>query len=573
MTTYTHPDASDRPGLEANRNRLETQRQGDLGNPLQQTPAAVTGQVEEAAQFDAIIIGAGVTGLYQLYRIRQLGLSVRVYEDGGGVGGTWYWNRYPGARFDSESYTYGYSFSEELLQEWDWKEYYSGQPENERYLNYVADKFDLRRDIQLNARVASAVYDEHENRWQIQTEDGRRAGAQFLITAVGFLSAHYVPDFAGLESFEGDWCHTGRWPKEGMDLAGKRVGVIGTGATAVQLIPEIAGEVAHLTVFQRTANYCAPLRNGPIDPDTQREIKASYPEIFKKCSETSLSLIHEFDPRSALEVSPEERLAQYGRLWAEPGFAKWLANFYDVVIPGKANEDYAEFVRNKIRERVKDPVVAEKLVPKDHMFGSKRLPCESGYYEVFNRDNVLLVDVRQAPIERITPKGVKTADVEYEHDVIIFATGFDAVTGSLTRIDIRGEGGQTMKDKFAEGPRTYMGIQSAGFPNLFTISAASVGNYVRAAEPLVEWVSDCMCYMREHQFTRISATPQAEEAWTKHVAEAGSKILRSKADSWFVGANIPGKARALLNSPDSAPVMRARFAEVAANGYEGFSLR
>ncbi len=544
-----------------------------MGNPLHQTPAAAKGPIEEAAQFDVIIIGAGVTGLYQLYRIRQLGLSVRVYEDGGGVGGTWYWNRYPGARFDSESYTYGYSFSEELLQEWDWKEYYSGQPENERYLNYVADKFDLRRDIQLNARVASAVYDEHENRWQIQTEDGHRAGAQFLITAVGFLSAHYVPDFAGLESFEGDWCHTGRWPEEGMDLAGKRVGVIGTGATAVQLIPEIAREVAHLTVFQRTANYCAPLRNGPIDPDTQREIKASYPEIFKKCSETSLSFIHEFDPRSALEVSPEERLAQYGRLWAEPGFAKWLANFYDVVIPGKANEDYAEFVRNKIRERVKDPAVAEKLVPKDHLFGSKRLPCESGYYEVFNRDNVLLVDVRQAPIERITSKGVKTADAEYEHDVIIFATGFDAVTGSLTRIDIRGEGGQTMKDKFAEGPRTYMGIQSAGFPNLFTISAASVGNYVRAAEPLVEWVSDCMCYMREHQFTRISATPQAEEAWTKHVAEAGSKILRSKADSWFVGANIPGKARALLNSPDSAPVMRARFAEVAANGYEGFSLR
>ncbi|MSQ07592.1 MAG: NAD(P)/FAD-dependent oxidoreductase [Dehalococcoidia bacterium] len=544
-----------------------------MENPLQQTPGAGTALTEEVAQFDAIIIGAGITGLYQLYRLRQLGLSVRVYEDGAGVGGTWYWNRYPGARFDSESYTYGYSFSEELLQEWDWKEHFSGQPENERYLNYVADKFDLRRDIRLNARVASAVYDERENIWQIQTEDGHRARAQFLITAVGLLSAHYVPDFAGLDSFKGAWCHTGRWPKEGMDLRGKRVGVIGTGATGVQLITEIAKEVVHLTVFQRTANYCAPLRNGPIDPETQRRIKASYPEIFKKCSETPGSFMHQFDPRSALEVSPEERLAQYERLWAEPGFKKWLANFHDVMIPGEANEDYAKFVRNKIRERIKDPVVAEKLVPKDHMFGSKRLPCESGYYEVYNQDNVLLVDVREAPIERITPKGVKTADAEYELDVIIFATGYDAVTGSLNRIDIRGEGGQTLKAKFAQGPRTYMGIQSAGFPNLFTINSASVGNFVRAAEPLVDWVSDCICYVRNHQFSRISPTPQAEAAWTQHVAEAGAKILRTQADSWFVGANIPGKARALLTSPDSAPVMRAKRAEVAAKGYEGFLLQ
>ena len=544
-----------------------------MGNSLQPTPKAGTGLVEGVEQFDVIIIGAGVTGLYQLYRMRQLGLSVRVYEDGDGVGGTWYWNRYPGARFDSESYTYGYSFSEELLQEWDWKEHFSGQPENERYLNYVADKFDLRRDIQFNARVSSAVYDERENRWEIQIEDGHRARAQFLITAVGLLSAHYIPDFVGLESFKGNWCHTGRWPKGGMDLAGKRVGVIGTGATAVQLIPEIAKEVAHLIVFQRTANYCAPLRNGPIDPQTMREIKANYPEIFKKCSETAGSFMHQFDPRSALEVSPEERQAQYERLWAERGFKKWLANFHDVMIPGEANEDYAEFVRNKIRERVKDPVVAEKLVPKDHMFGSKRIPCESGYYEVYNQDNVLLLDVREAPIERITPNGVKTSNAEYELDVIIFATGYDAVTGALNRIDIRGEGGQTLKDKFANGPRTYMGIQSAGFPNLFTINAASVGNFVRAAEPLVEWVSECISYVRENCYTRISAAPQAEEEWGKHVAEGGANILRTKADSWFVGANIPGKARALLTSPDSAPVMRAKRAEVAANGYEGFLLQ
>ncbi len=544
-----------------------------MADSLRQTAEAGSGSSDEVEQFDAIIIGAGVTGLYQLYRLRGLGFSVRVFEDGSGVGGTWYWNRYPGARFDSESYTYGYSFSEELLQEWDWKEHYSGQPENERYLNYVADKFDLRRDIKLNARVSSAVFNEDTSRWQVQTEDGQRAEAQFLITAVGVLSAHYVPDFAGLDRFEGDWCHTARWPKEGMDLAGKRVGVIGTGATGVQLIPEIAGQVGHLSVFQRTANYCAPLRNGPIDPETQREIKASYPEIFKKCNETPGSFVHEFDPRSALEVSPEERLAQYESLWEEPGFKKWLANFHDIMMPGEANEDYAEFVRNKIRERVKDPVVAEKLVPKDHMFGSKRLPCETGYYEVYNQENVLLVDVREAPIERITPKGVKTTDAEYELDVIIFATGYDAVTGSLTRIDIRGEGGQTLKDRFADGPRTYMGIQSVGFPNLFTINAASVGNFVRAAEPLVDWVSDCLCYVRDNKFARISTTPQAEEEWTRHVAEAGANILRTKADSWFVGANIPGKARVLLTAPDSAPAMRAKRAEVVANGYEGFALQ
>ena len=544
-----------------------------MGDSLQRTPTANTRLNEDIEQFDAIVIGAGVTGLYQLYCLRQLGLSVRVFEDASGVGGTWYWNRYPGARFDSESYTYGYSFSEELLQEWDWKELYSGQPENERYLNYVADKFDLRRDIRFNARVSSAVYDEVGNRWQVRTEDGRRAAGQFLITAVGLLSAHYIPDFEGLESFKGDWCHTGRWPKDGMNLTGKRVGVIGTGATGVQLITEIAKEVGHLTVFQRTANYCAPLRNRLIDPDMQREIKANYPEIFKKCNETQGSFMHEFDPRSAMEVSSEERLAQHESLWAEPGFKKWLSNFYDVMMPGEANEDYAEFVRNKIRERVRDPMVAEKLVPKDHMFGSKRLPCESGYYEVYNQDNVLLVDVREAPIQLITPKGVKTTDAEYELDIIIFATGYDAVTGALNRIDIRSEGGQTLKDKFAGGPRTYMGIQSAGFPNLFTINAASVGNFVRDAEPLVEWVTACIRYVRDNGFTRISPTLQAEDDWVNHVNEAGANILRTKADSWFVGANIPGKARALLTAPDSVPVMRAKRAEVAANCYEGFLLQ
>ncbi len=543
-----------------------------MTNTQQQTSTGDAGQGGDLGRYDVLIIGAGVTGLYALYRLRELGFSVQSFEGGSGVGGTWYWNRYPGARFDSESYTYGYSFSKELLQEWEWKELYSGQPENERYLNYVADKFDLRPYIQLNAHVTRAAYNESQHVWEIETADGRRARGQFLITAVGLLSAHYVPDFEGLETYQGTWCHTGRWPKEGMDLAGKRVGVVGTGATGVQLITEIAREVGHLTVFQRTANYCAPLRNRVIDDEEQREIRENYDEIFRKCMETPGSFMHQFDPRSALEVSDEERMEQYEQLWQEPGFKKWLSNFHDVMLPGEANEDYAEFVRNKIRERVHDPEVAEMLVPKDHMFGSKRLPCESGYYEVYNRDNVLLVDVRKAPIQRITPTGLQTADAEYELDVIIFATGYDAVTGSLNRIEIRGEGGKTLQDKFAQGPRTYMGIQSKGFPNLFTVNAASVGNFVRAAEPLVDWVSECIRYVRDNEFATIEPTLDAEDAWVRHVNEDGANILRSKADSWFVGANIPGKARALLTSPDTAPAMRAKRVEVAANGYEGFSL-
>ena len=539
---------------------------------LQQSPATGASRNGDVEEYDVLIIGAGVTGLYSLYRFRELGFSVRAFEDASGVGGTWYWNRYPGARFDSESYTYGYSFSEDLLQEWDWKELYSGQPENERYLNHVADKFDLRRHIRFNSRVASCVYDEETNRWELEMQDGHRARGQFLITAVGLLSAHYVPDFEGIHDFKGPWCHTGRWPKEGMDLAGKRVGVVGTGATAVQLITEIAKEVGHLTVFQRTPNFCAPLRNREIDDDEQQIIKANFAEIFRKCMETPGSFMHEFDTRSALEVSHEERMAQYEALWQEPGFKKWLSNFYDVMMPGEANEDYAEFFRNKIRERVHDPVVAEMLVPKDHMFGAKRLPCESGYYEVYNQDNVLLVDVKKAPIQRITPDGIQTADAHYDLDVIIYATGYDAVTGSLNRMRIQGQNGLTLQEKFSQGPRTFMGIQSVGFPNLFTINAASVGNFVRAAEPLVEWVSECVAHVRDNGYHCIQPTQGAEEDWTQHMIEGGKNTLRTQADSWFVGANIPGKARFLLTAPDSAPAMRARRAEVVANGYEGFNL-
>jgi cation diffusion facilitator CzcD-associated flavoprotein CzcO len=540
-----------------------------MANSTQQTTATGTGSIE---QFDAIVIGAGVSGLYQLYRLKQLGLSVRLYEDGSGVGGTWYWNRYPGCRFDSESETYGYSFSEELLQEWDWKEHFSGQPENERYLNYVADKFDLRPLIQFNSRVTSAVYDEKEHRWEIRINNGQRARAQFLVAAVGILSADYTPPFEGIESFKGVSYHTSKWPKEQANFTGKRVAVIGTGATAVQLIPIIAKEVGHLTVFQRTPNYCAPLRNALVDPETQRRFKATYPEIHKRIRETPAGFTHDFDPRNALEVPREERLALYEELWAQPGFKKWLGNFHDIMTSREANEDFAEFVRNKIRARVKDPVVAEKLVPKDHPFGSKRIPLETGYYEAYNRENVLLVDVRESPIQRITPKGIKTRDAEYEFDVIIYATGFDAVTGALTRMDIRGEGGQSFKDRWADGPRTYLGLQTAGFPNFFIAVNTAFCNYPVCAEFVCEWIADCISYVREKGFASIEPTPQAEEAWIAHANELASHTLLSDAKSWFMGSNIPGKKRALLLYANTAPKYRAKCTEVAAKGYEGFVL-
>jgi len=355
--------------------------------------------------YDAIIIGAGMAGMYQLYRLRELGLSVQVFETGGDVGGTWYWNRYPGARFDSESYSYGYSFSEELLQEWDWTEHFSPQPETLRYLNLVADKFDLRRDIQFNTRIASAFYDRSKNCWEVRTEDGIHARARFLITAVGPLSAYTMPNIPGVDSFEGDAYHTARWPHEPVDFTGKRVAVIGTGATGVQVIQEVAKTADHLTVFQRTPNFCSPLRNSPIDEETQRKIKTSYPEIFQKCHDSHSGFMHIADPRSALEVSADEREAFYEKLYGEPGFGIWLGNFSDIMIDEKANATITEFMSRKIRERVNDPELAEKLVPKNHGFGTRRVPMETNYYEVYNQDNVLLVDLLETPIERITTKG------------------------------------------------------------------------------------------------------------------------------------------------------------------------
>ena len=518
-----------------------------------------------------------MSGMYQLYRLRLLGMSVRVFESGGDVGGTWYWNRYPGARFDSESYSYGYSFSEELLKEWEWQEHFSAQPETLRYLNFVADKFDLRSDIEFNCRVAKAAYDEALNCWTIDMDGGGRARARFLITAIGPLSVPTMPNIDGVDSFQGAAFHTSAWPHEPVDFANKRVAVIGTGATAVQLIPEVAKTVGHLTVFQRRPNYCTPLHNRPIDDETQSGIQAGYAEIFEKCAKSYGGFIHDVDRRKALEVSPEEREAFFEKLYGEPGFGLWMGNFRDILVDQDANDTITQFVRRKIGERVTDPDVAEKLTPRDHGFGTRRVPMETGYYETYNQDNVLLVDINDSPIKRITPQGIETSDTRYEFDIIIYATGFDAITGAFDRIDIRGPGGQSLKEKWADGPKTYLGLQIEGFPNLLTLvgphNAATFCNIPRCIEQNVDWVTDLMRYMKDNGVSRIVPTAQAQDEWTAHVHDSAARLLFTKVDSWFMGinSNLPGRQkRRFLLYAGGAPAYREKCNDVAANGYEGF---
>ncbi len=540
----------------------------------------MSGGRTEAATYDAIVIGAGIAGMYQLHRLRGLGLRVRVLEAGDGVGGTWYWNRYPGARFDSESWTYGYSFSEEILREWEWSEHFAPQPETLRYCNFVADKLDLRRDIELGCRVAAAVYDEAADEWAVESTDGRRMRARLLITAIGPLSAPTMPTIPGVESFRGEAHHTGRWPHEPVSFASKRVAVIGTGATAVQAITEIAKTVGHLTVFQRTPNWCAPLHNRPIDASTQARIKATYPETFAICRESFGCFIHQADPRNALEVSPEEREAFYEKLYREPGFGIWMGNFRDILIDRDANATITEFMRGKIRARVKDPAVAEKLIPTNHGFGTRRVPLESGYYEVYNQPNVRLVDIRETPIERITPAGIRTTAEEHAVDMIIYATGFDAITGAFDRIDIRGRGGRRLKEKWADGPRTFLGLQVEGFPNLFTLvgphNAATFCNLPRCIEQNVEWVTALIAHMRARGHVRVEPTAEAEREWTQHVLDTGRRMLFTQVDSWMTGinSNVAGKdKRTFIVYAGGAPKYRERCDDVAARGYAGFVFR
>src|SRR6478735_293750 len=526
---------------------------------------------------DVIIIGAGLSGMYQLHRLRELGLRVRVFEAGTDVGGTWYWNRYPGARFDSESYSYGYSFSRELLAEWDWSEHFAGQPETLRYLNHVADKFDLRRDIQFRSRVTAAHYDTDARSWTIALEDGSHFSPRFLITAIGPLSTPTLPRIEGRDSFQGQSFHTARWPKEPVDFAGKRVAVIGTGATGVQTIQTIASEVGHLTVFQRTPNWCAPLHNGKIDAETQVKIKAGYPEMFARCQETFACFIHTPDPRGAFEVSDDVREAFYEKLYGERGFGIWQGNFKDILIDRKANATISDFVARKIRQRVKDPKVAEKLIPKNHGFGTRRLPLETHYYEVYNRDNVELIDIKQTPIERITPKGIETSEREFEFDIIIFATGFDAITGAFDRIDFRGADGIRLKDKWKSGPETYLGLMVYQFPNMMMLMGphTALGNIPRSIEYSVDWVTGLMQFARDNNLTRLEATTAGVDSWTDHVKALGVGLLSNEVDSWMTGinSNVEGKqTRIIARYSGSAPAYRARCDEVAAKGYDELRL-
>ena len=525
-----------------------------------------------APEFDAIVIGAGISGMYQLLRLRELGLRVRVFEAGTGVGGTWYWNRYPGARFDSESWSYGYSFSPEVLAEWNWSEHFSAQPETERYLNFVADKFDLRRDIQFSARVTSAAYDEAARSWTVTLEDGGRHEARFLVTAVGPLSTPTYPRIPGREAFRGISHHTGLWPKQGVPLEGKRVAVIGTGASGVQAIQEIARTAGHLTVFQRRPNWCTPLHNRPIEPDEMAAIRARYDEIFRRCRETAACFIHTTDPRGAFEVSEAEREAFWEELYATPGFAIWQGNFRDILVDREANRLISDFVARKIRGRVKDPRTAEMLIPKDHGFGTRRVPQETRYYEVFNQPNVELVSMLETPIERFTPTGLRTSAREFEFDVIVYATGFDAITGSLDRIDIRGAGGVGLKDKWRGGLTTLAGMMVDGFPNLLMVMGphTALGNIPRSIEYNVEWIAGLLGHMRAQGLSLAEARPEAAAAWTGFVAEKAEGLLSNEIDSWMTGVNmnVEGKqTRILARYSGSAPDYRAWCDRVAAGGY------
>ena len=528
--------------------------------------------------FDAVVIGAGFAGLGMLWRLREeLGMSAQVYESGSGVGGTWHWNRYPGARCDSESYIYCFSFSTELLQDWDWSGKYPEQPEILSYLNHVADRFDLRRDIQLNTRVTSARFLEDTNRWEVETDQGDRVTARFLITGIGCISASNVPDIKGLDSFEGEWHHTGGWPQHDVDFTGKRVAVIGTGSSGIQSIPVIAEQAGHLTVFQRTPQYTIPARHGTIDRRfLEEEVKPNYAEILEKARWSASGSPVDFSERSALEATAEERREAYEAGWAEGGHKFLSGSFKDLSKDRRANDTAAEFIRSKIREIVKDPETAEKLLPTDHPLGSKRALIDTDYFDTYNRENVELVDIRHSPIQEITPRGIRTEDEEFEFDMIVFATGYDAMTGTFFKMDIRGRNDLSLKDKWSEGPKTYLGLQVAGFPNMFMItgpgSPSVLSNMTVSIEQHIEWISNFLVYMREGEIEVAEADADAETAWVSHVNEVAESTMYMLANSWYLGANIPGKPRVFMPYAGGVGTYRKKCDEVADNGYEGFIL-
>jgi cation diffusion facilitator CzcD-associated flavoprotein CzcO len=536
----------------------------------QNTATAVT-------DFDAIVIGAGFAGLYALHKLRdQLGLSVRVYEAASDVGGTWYWNRYPGARCDIESVHYSYSFSEELQQDWEWSERFAGQPEILRYLNHVADRFDLRKDILFDTRVNSMVWDDDASLWRVGTELGDTVTARYVISGAGNLSVPKTPEFDGVESFRGQVHLTGNWLGENVDFTGQRVAIIGTGSSGIQAISEIAKTAGHLTVFQRTPNYATPIVNGPADPDVISAVKANYAQVREASRNHFLGVPYTQVQPSALAVSAAERRRTFDERWNAGGFQLFIDSYQDILFDKNANDTIADYIRERIHERVNDPAVAHLLAPKGYPYGTKRPPLETNYYEVFNQDNVTLVDIKSAPIESITETGVRTATAEYEFDIIVLATGFDAMTGPLMKLGIVGRDGLKLSDKWAHGPRTYLGLTVSGFPNLFLItgpqSPSVLYNMPLAIEDHVDFAAEAITYMRDRGLDVIEATLESEDNWVAHALEISSKTLLPETDSWYMGANIPGKPRICLLYVGGAPAYRATCDDVVANGYAGFTL-
>lgn len=536
--------------------------------------------IDDETDFDAVVVGAGFSGMYMLHSLRELGLSVRVYEKAEDVGGTWYWNRYPGARCDSESHIYCYSFSDELLENWEWSERYPERDEILEYLNFAADHFDLRRDIEFGTEVESASFDEGTGTWDINVEDANGEGdassvtSRFFITAVGCLSEPFVPDFDGFGSFEGERYHTARWPDEPVEFDGKDVGVIGTGSTGIQLIPEVAKEAGHLTVFQRTPNYAVPARNRPLEPGEYEEIKQNYDEIWENARHSWIGMPFDYEGYSAAGLSDEEVQEALERRWQQGGF-RFLHSFEDIVQNEDTNQKVTEFVREKIREQVEDPEVAEKLVPKDHPYASKRPPMDyGGYYETFNRDDVSLVDVDAAPITEITSDGVQTTDAHHDLDTLIFATGFDAMTGALLEMDIRGRDGLTLEEKWEDGPRTYLGLGVHGFPNMFTItgpqSPSVLTNMPMAIEQHVDWITDCLERMLDEDYRLVEPTEEAESQWVTQNNTVAEGMVFSEADSWYRGANVPDKPRTFMPFPGGLETYRLICEQVASDDYDGF---
>lgn len=530
------------------------------------------------SDFDAIVIGAGFSGLYQVLSLREkLGLNVIGFETGDAVGGTWHWNRYPGARCDSESHSYCYAFSDELVQEWEWSERYPGAAEIRKYLNFVADRFDLKRSFRLNTSVTSATYNEDSNKWLVTTEHGETFSAKYLITAVGCLSTANVPAIEGLNEFAGQWFHTGQWPHDGVDFTGKHVGQIGTGSTGIQSAPVIAETARHLTVFQRTANYSIPARNAPLTDEFRQYVKHHFDEIRETMHRSSNGHPFLISRQLAVETDEQERQALYEKAW-EKGGLQFRATFWDLLSDQSANDTAANFLKNKIRQVVEDPQTAETLADIDHPYATKRPPIDTNYFETFNRDNVSLVDLRQTPIERITPAGIETADQEYPLDIIVFATGFDAMTGPLLRLNITGRDDTSLKNAWSEGPRNYLGLQVAGFPNLFTItgpgSPSVLCNMPVAIEQHVDWITECIRHMQDAGLARIEASKAACDDWVNQVNDVAQATLMPKAThSWYQGANVPGKPRVFMPYAGGMAKYRRICDEVAGNQYAGFVLQ